>query len=177
MILRKLILLILPLVVLACKGDNDDIIEPNDVSNVNLDQDNGIVFGSIDPSGTNLVFKYTNEGTFLVDSGTIPTDFSWGISECPYSEASVTASFTKGIPNIARGIRDISSSDIIETLAKGKKFYILEYRASGNLKTIQFTDDSSFNEEQINSYFSDIKSMLTIIGPNGGEAPLPTCTP
>ena len=45
--LRKLVLLAVSVIVFGCKGDNDDIIEPNDVSNIDLSE--GIVFGFINP--------------------------------------------------------------------------------------------------------------------------------
>ena len=52
-------------VLFSCKGDNDDDIEPNDTSNINLET--GIIFGSINPvsSNTNVAYKFTSEGVFL----------------------------------------------------------------------------------------------------------------
>lgn len=162
MILRKLMLLVVSLLILSCKGDNDDMSEPNDVINVDLTE--GIIFGSIDPTGGNVVYRYTDEGVFLVNnSGSVTSEMVWTTGDCPFSEASVTAGLTEGVPNLARGIRDIDSTDITETLAEGEPFFILEYVTSENIKTIQFTRDSSFNEEQINTYFSYIIGTLAIL--------------
>ena len=169
--LIKLVLLAVSIVVLGCKGDNDDIIEPNDVINVDLTQ--GITFGLIDSSGPNVIYQYTNQGVFLIDNANeeITSETVWTRSQCPFSQASVTAGLTADVPNLARGIRDIASTDITTTIALGGTFYILEYVTSGITKRIQFTSGSGFNEEQINTYLSYIIETIAILNIST-EAPL-----
>ena len=178
MMLRKFVLLAVSVIVFGCKGDNDDIIEPNDVINIDLTE--GIIFGTITPGvqSENVVYKYTDQGVFLVNNSntdTFSSETEWETEECPYAEGSLTAEFTDGTQNVARGIRDISSTDIAVTFAEGQQFYILEYVTSGNRKTIQFTEDQNFNEEQINTYLSFIKKNLLIIGNISGDSPETDC--
>lgn len=176
--LRKLVLLAVSVIVFGCKGDNDDIIEPNDVSNIDLSE--GIVFGFINPEdlSQNVVYRYKDDGIFLVDLtevGTITSETEWETVECPYAEGSLTDEFTADVPNVARGIRDIQSTDIAATIELGEPFYILEYVTSGNKKTIQFNDKQSFTEEQISTYFSYIRTNLVLIGSASGDSPLDEC--
>ena len=192
--LKKIILLIFSITIIACGEDNDDMILAEDVSNINLDE--GIVFGFINPldPSENLVYKYSNEGVFLSNNSPgISSQKEWTFVQCPYDIGSLTAITTADIPNVARGVRDIESTDIIDVFETNTPFYVLEYTTAksdtntlatdavtDNLttdslkKTIQFTVNDSYNEEQINTYFSYIKESLAILT-FSEETPLTSC--
>ena len=170
MLLKNIMLLFVSLAILGCGEDNDDIILDNDVSNIifdqNIDPNAGITFGRIDPTlpSTNVVYKYTTEGLFLSNNAnTVVSEKEWTFFDCPFSETSISATTSEGVPNIARGIRDILSNDIIEIFNEGNPFFILEYYVSNERRTIQFTVNSPVNEEQIKTYFSYIIDTIDVI--------------
>lgn len=179
MVLRKLMFLVMVAFIFGCNGDNDDDIEENDVTNIDLTE--GITFGVINPTNgaDTFVYQYTDQGLFLVtNSGAISSEIIWETTECPFDAASVSANFAEDVPNVARGIRDIASTDIQEIFNTGLQFYVLEYVTSGNRKTIQFDDTDNLIEEQINEYFSFIRRIIPLIS-TSGDVPLtaPDCTP
>jgi len=170
MMLKNIMLLLLSLTILGCGDDNDDIILENDVSNIvfdqNIDPNAGITFGMIDPAfpATNVVYKYTSQGLFLSDNAnTVVSEKVWTFFDCPFSEASLSSITSEGVPNVARGVRDVVSNDIIEIFNSGVPFFILEYYVANERRTLQFTINNKFNEEQVDTYFSYIIETIGII--------------
>jgi len=167
-------LVIIPFI-FGCEGDNDDNVEENDVLNIDLTE--GITFGIVNPTdgSETFIYQYRDEGLFIVtNAGAITSDIIWQTTECPFDIGSASANLAAGVPNVARGIRDIESTDIFETFTSNMPFYVLEYVTSGNRKTIQFDDTDNFVEEQINEYFSFLKRIIPLIS-TSPETTLATC--
>lgn len=174
--LRRIVFCVVSVVILSCKGDNDDIILANDTTNINYET--GIVFGTINPLDTSesVAYNFTNQGIFqATNASSISSPMEWEFTDCPFSEDSFTYDRAKDVDNIARGIREILSTDIAETDLIGLQYYVLEYETEGERKTIQFYEDDVYNDEMINTYLDYIKETLFLITSGAAESPLTTC--
>jgi len=149
----------------SCSGDNDDIVLADDVSNI--DMEIGITFGKIDPSNSsnNRVYKYSNLGTFVAtNTSTITSNQVWEFSECPYDNPSLTDIYASDVQNVARGLRDLPSTDIANYYSRGHTFYIVEYTIGDTTKTLQYYTTESFNDEVIDIYYDSIAEIIVLIG-------------
>lgn len=197
--LRKIVFCIVSVLILSCKGDNDDVILENDTTNINFET--GIVFGTIDPAGESYIYKYTSEGIFLATNFALYEE-DREYSTCPFSEASFTYDIAQYVGNIARGVREIPTTDIADADALGEQFYILEYETGESTevdeeevvdeeeeteddttdeteeeieddrKTIQFYDANSLVDEETDAYLSYIIETLLLITSDAADAPL-----
>lgn len=155
--------------ILGCNNDNDDIVKPNDV--INLDLENGIWFGLVNrqcaavnraTDSCNEVFKYTGNAIFKTNiSEGIPLneEMEWTYdTDAPLDEVSLFLS--KGIENLPRGLRDFNSTSITEfeeKLIENNNFYIFEYQTTnGARKTIQFEEVPPGASEEVKIYFNEV---------------------
>lgn len=174
--LRRIVFCVVSVLILSCKGDNDDIILANDTTNI--DFETGIVFGVINPLATNesVAYNFTNAGIFqATNASSITSPMEWEFTACPFSEDSFTYSVAKDVENIARGIREIPSTDIAEADLIGLEYYVLEYETEGERKTIQFYEGDVYNDEMINTYLDYIKETLFLVTSGAAELPPATC--
>lgn len=146
----------------SCGEDNNDFILPEDI--VNIDLDIGITFGEVRSNCTSDcfdVYRWSTAGLFVAENTAVNSDNSttFSFSRCPISEQTRFVSQVEGIPSLPRGLRDIQSTNLNETINQRESatsIYIIEYTLnSGELKTIQFFN--GINEsEQISIYLNYI---------------------
>ena len=164
--LRNIVCLcLISISLLSCSGDNDDIVLAEDVSNI--DMEIGITFGKIDPSNSSntLVYKYSNNGTYIATNTTdIASNHVWEFSECPFDTPSLTDNYASDVQNVARGLRDLPSTDIANYYSRGHTFYIVEYTIADTTKTLQYYTTESFNDEVIDIYYDSIAEIIVLIG-------------
>lgn len=140
--LRKIVFCIVSVLILSCKGDNDDVILENDTTNINFET--GIVFGTIDPAGESYIYKYTSEGIFLATNFAL-YEADREYSACPFSETSFTYDIAQYVGNIARGVREMPTTDIADANALGEQFYILEYETG---ESTEVDEEEVVDEEE-----------------------------
>jgi len=167
----------------SCGKDNDDIVKPEDVSNI--DPEKGITFGviSVDcPSNCINIFRSVKNNVFPADTSlaTVENPNNYTFFECPIGAPALIVSRAEGIQNIPRGIRDFPSTSLSETI-KSTNFplvYVLEYTLkSGQTKTIQFFNAVNPNR-QISEYFSSVISIVDILASNDVDtSPIGCVTP
>ncbi|WP_157366762.1 hypothetical protein [Aquimarina agarilytica] len=176
--MKKIALIFSLLLAFSCGDDNDDIVLPEDV--LNIDFSEGITFGrasKICPGADCVsVFKLTDEGVFKSDNNnSIPADGLWTFFECPFLASSTQASIADEVRNIARGIRDIPTTEINDPeLFPMGDFYILEYTTPAGRKTIQYQSTGNFADKRVIAYLNFIIERSTFLE-ELGENPPATC--
>ena len=163
--LRNIVCLcLISISLLSCSGDNDDIVLAEDVSNI--DMEIGITFGKIDPSNSSntQVYKYSNNGTYIATNTTdITSNHVWEFSECPFDIPSITDNYASDVQNVARGLRDLPSTDIENYYSQNQTFYIVEYTIENTTKTLQYYTTESFNDEIVEIYFDSVSDIILLI--------------
>ncbi len=153
--------------ILGCNDDNDDIVKPEDVANVDLEK--GIVFGLVDRQcaaitrnvdDCNRIFRYTKEEIFKTDVlENIPNSGTWTFENT--SLGPVALVFSRGLENLPRGLRDFESKSISEFVLNdlqenSNNFYIFEYETPAGRKTIQFENIPNSASEEVKLYFTQM---------------------
>jgi len=145
----------------SCGEDNDDIVLPEDVSNIDFAI--GVRFGRVIIGCTSncvTVYNVSDKGVFSADTSLVTTDApnNFTFFDCPISEETRFISQIDDLREVPRGLRDIPSTNLIETISNSNfpEIYTIEYTLrSGAIKTIQFPNGTHDNE-QISDYYSAI---------------------
>ncbi|WP_010522932.1 hypothetical protein [Aquimarina agarivorans] len=178
--MKKIALIFSIVLTFSCGEDNDDIILPEDT--LNIDFTEGITFGKAsrtcnEPNCVS-VFKLTDQGVFKSNnSSAIPADGVWTFFECPYDPSATQNSIADDVKNIARGVRDIPSTDINDPeleLLNTNDFFIIEYTTPAGRKTIQYITTSNFVDQRVKSYLDFIIERTTFLT-ELNENPPATC--
>ncbi len=176
--MKKIALILSLVLVFSCGDDNDDFILPEDT--INIDFSEGITFGraakACSTANCISVFKLTDEGLFKSNNnGAIPGDGIWTFFECPFPVNATQTSISNDVRNIARGVRDIPSTDITDAeLFPMGDFFILEYTTPAGRKTIQYRNTGNFVDKRVMSYLEFIIETTTFLE-NLDENPPATC--
>ncbi len=177
MIMKKIALIVSLLLAFSCGDDNDDFILPEDT--INIDFTEGITFGRASKvcSTANCVsiFKLTDQGIFKSNNNGVTNDGVWTFFECPFPTNATQTSISSDVRNIARGVRDIPSTDITDPeLFPMGDFFILEYLTPAGRKTIQFKNTANFVDKRVMSYLEFIIERTSFLE-NLNENPPATC--
>ncbi len=166
--MRSLLYLFCAILFINCSGDNNDIVLEQDISNVDLDL--GITFGYIDSENTDntKVYKYSNSGVFLAtNTSVITSNHEWVFLDCPYPEGGVAEQVASGVKDMARGVRDLESKDILTAYNSYTDFYILEYGLlNGEYRTIQFLANTQYRDQILTAYMTSIIKNILLLDIN-----------
>ena len=175
--LKKIALLLSLIFAISCGDDNNDIILPEDITNLNREE--GVIFGRASQencNGTNncnLIYKLTSEGLFLSDNeNSLPEDNTWTFFECPLPQ--VSAVLARDAFNLPRGIRDIQATELTDEKNASGNFFVIEYVTPAGRKTIQFKQADSFLTERIQAYYEYVINTTKILEAKGDQPPM-TC--
>lgn len=164
---------------ISCGDDNDDIVLPEDI--INLDREEGITFGSVDIECTSnciTTYKISNAGAFASNASGASTSNPDNVvfADCPFSEETRFVSQIEGINNLPRGIRDLPSVDLSEAITNEvfPTLYFVQYTVSGIRRTVTFANSSSTND-QISSYLGSVITIVESLSSLDTSSPT-TCT-
>ena len=174
---KKASLVLSLIFLISCGKDNDDIILPEDITNLNKEE--GVIFGKASQTcggsaKCNLIYKLTNEGLFLSDNeNSLPADNNWTFFECPLPSGS--AFLAREAFNLPRGIRDVPDTELTDDINSNGEFFVIEYVTPAGRKTIQFKGlDDSFSTERIQAYYKYVINTTKILE-GKGDRPIETC--
>lgn len=163
---------------LSCGKDNDDIIKPEDV--INIDFDEGLLFGKVELNcdlNCGDAYLYTNDGVFVAEEQAFSVDNPTisAFSACPIMLEDQVVNRLDDVKNVPRALRDVPSTSFMEAanLTTSANLFFIEYRVKDKnipAKTIQFSNSESLNE-QISQYFGFIISTVEGLDSRNVTAP------
>lgn len=180
--MKNLIYIIASFILLTSCEDNNDIILPEDVQNINLEL--GITFGVISNNCTTDCITYYNwkdSGVFVGEPINDVTSPSFMFSECPISEQTRFLSGVDGVPNVPRGLRDVVGDAVSEGVdantANEARFFVEYTLLSGQTRAVVFTNTDTQAEdlnEQLMVYYDYIIETVTSLDALD-TTPIPMC--
>lgn len=180
--MKNIIYIIASIILFTSCEDNNDIVLPEDVQNINLEV--GITFGVISNNCvTNCItyYNWKDSGVFVGEPTNDLTNPIFMFSECPISEQTRFVSGVDGVPNVPRGLRDVVGDAISEgghSSGFDESRFFVEYTLlSGQTRAAIFTNNDTQAEdlnEQLKVYYDYIIETVTSLG-NLDTTPIPTC--